>query len=318
MVNRQFVCLFLFLFFVTSVVKGQGTANIKISEVEVSNISGLEDEYGFHEPWIELTNTSWSTEELGGCYMTNNRAVLNKKLSAPQRIKLMYFIPRGDSRTSVKPKQQIVFFADGRTNLGTLHLNFKLDSTKTNFVAFYEGDGETLLDSVSVPSSLTPDHSWAAFYDEKIANRVWADCALNKITPQASNENVQVKKDKVAEFKEKDPYGFAMAFMGMSIVFMCLILLSVFFVLFSKVVDWFSKKEKKTGKKVPPTSNDAIISAVIVMALREYGTTMAVIGLALNEYTNNVHDEESGIITIKRQSTPWINRNMDMLKRKIK
>ena len=125
MLHRRFLGILVGL---TAVVAafGQGAFSFKINEVVVSNTDGLIDEYGERTGWIEIANTSWGTNNLRSCYLTTNREALNKGLSVPERVKLMSLIPKGDERTNLTAQQRIVFFADGQTNLGTLHTNFTL------------------------------------------------------------------------------------------------------------------------------------------------------------------------------------------------
>ena len=42
----------------------------------------------------------------------------------------MSLIPKGDERTNLTAQQRIVFFADGQTNLGTLHTNFTFEGRR--------------------------------------------------------------------------------------------------------------------------------------------------------------------------------------------
>lgn len=79
----------------------QGAKNIKINEVVTNNSASIQDEFGKHLPWVELTNKSFSTYNIRGMYISTNRATLNKQLSAPERIKMMSIIPNGDTRTSI-------------------------------------------------------------------------------------------------------------------------------------------------------------------------------------------------------------------------
>ena len=297
---------------------GQGNGHFKISEILVENTTGLTDEYGDRGAWIEILNTSWSSINLGGCYLTNNRATLDKHLTAAQRISLMSPIPIGDPRTKISPRQSIVFFADGKTNLGTLHLDFCLQGGQENFVALFDGNGETLLDSVTAPASMEKDQSWACFYDENGKNRTWKRCTFSEITPQAANNNFHKKSDKVGEFKEKDPYGVALSLMAMSIVFGSLLLLFFVFVLFSKVSDAYDlyRHGPRPSEKAP--ADDAAIAA-ISMALQQNDTSLAAIGMALHEHLGlQAYDEESGIITIRKGNQgKWVDHGRDLQERNI-
>ena len=74
---------------------GQGAKNIKINEVLIDNKTSVQDEFGQHLPWVELVNTSFSTYNVRGMFITTNRKALDKNLTAPQRIALMSPIPNG-------------------------------------------------------------------------------------------------------------------------------------------------------------------------------------------------------------------------------
>ena len=180
----------------------------------VTNTHGLIDEYGERSGWIEIANTSWGTNNIRSCYLTTNREALNKDLSVPERVKLMSLVPKGDERTNLTAQQRIVFFADGHTNLGTLHTNFTLKEGEENFIALFDGNGKTLLDSITVPP-LAENQSYARVYDSDSEAYVWMVLDAEEVTPGAPNAGQGKVQDKVAEFKEKDPYGIAMSIMAM-------------------------------------------------------------------------------------------------------
>ena len=231
------------------------------------------DEYGKPASWIEIENISYSTHDIRNCFLTINPAVLDKTMSAPEREKLMSPIPVGDPRTSLSAKQRITFFADGKTNRGTLHLNFTLPVNKPFTVYLFDGNAVDLLDSVRV-EALPAGSSYARLTDDE-----WQVCEADKVTPNAPN--VQYSNDKIKEFKEKDPHGIAMTLMCMGVVFSCLILLFVFFHIFgTKGIDM--------------------------------ETYTAVIGLALHEYFGGTHDLESGILTINQTQTTWADKSHEL------
>lgn len=294
--------------FAVATVFGQGARSLKISEVVTCNTDGLVDEYGQRSAWIEIANTSWGTVDIRSCYLTTDRAALNENLSVPERIKLMSLVPKGDGRTSLKAQQRIVFFADGRTNLGTLHTNFAFHAEKENFIALFDGNGKTLIDSVTVPV-LAENQSYANLYDADKKTSVWVKLEAGEVTPGFANRGQGMVADKVTEFKEKDPYGVAMAIMAMGIVFGCLAFLYLFFRVFGMVVVYMSKlarvrairKIRESAHKVAVIAKDGKESRGIDME-----TYMAVIGMALHEYENDVHDVESNVLTIHPdEHTDW-------------
>lgn len=109
--------------------------NIKINEVLTNNTANLQDEFGKKEAWIEIANTSYSTYNVRGMYITTDRRVLNKNLTVPQRIAMMSIIPNGDERTLMSARKHLVFFLNSNPSNGTLHLNAKVDPSKETWVA---------------------------------------------------------------------------------------------------------------------------------------------------------------------------------------
>lgn len=276
----------------------QIATNMKISEVVVDNRGGLVDEYGNRSGWIEICNTSWGTVNLRSCYLTTDRRTLNEELSVPERVKLMSLIPKGDERTELNAQERLVFHADGQQNLGTVHTAFKLVPGKDNFIALFDGNGHTLLDSVTVPASLKADESYARFFSDDGKTFVWKTCSAADVTPGSDNNYKGGAVNKVAQFKEKDPYGLGMTILGMGIVFACLVLLAVFFTLFGKI---FAARDKRNAQPQTVAGEEP---AAVEPADNE-GEVAAVISLALRKALYDLHDNESGVLTIKHHRTNW-------------
>jgi len=289
----------------------QGAHDFKLNEVYVhsdSAGSSYVDEYGQPASWIEIENTSYSTHNLRNCFLTINPAVLDESMSAPEREKLMSEIPAGDPRTSLAAKQRLTFFADGNVNRGTLHLNFELPVGEPFTVYLFDGNAVDLLDSVRV-EVLPTGSSYARINDAE-----WQVLEEDKVTP--NSPNVVFKNKKIQEFKEKDPHGIAMTLMCMGVVFLCLILLFVFFHIFGWAMNRASMLARV--RAIRAIHNQA--SKVVEMA--KQGTTetkgidmetyTAVIGLALHEYFGGTHDLESGIITIHQSHTTWADKSHEL------
>lgn len=287
---------------------GQGAFSFKINEVVTSNAAGLVDEYGDRSGWIEIANTSWGTNNIRSCYLTTNRAALNPELSAPERIRLMSLIPKGDSRTNLTAKQNIVFFADGHTNRGMLHTNFCLNVGEENFIALFDGNGVTLLDSVTVPP-LAENQSFARVYNGATESYEWIVMEPDNVTPGSPNAGQGKVQDKIAEFKEKDPYGVAMSVMAMAIVFSCLILLYVFFRLFGYIVSLMAAMTRvRAIRAIRNKAHQASVMAKQGLETKgiDMEVYMAVIAMALKEYEENVHDVESNVLTLQPdEHTEW-------------
>ena len=120
------------------------------------------------------------------------------------------------------------------------------------------------------------------------------------------------------KFKEEDPHGFAMAFMAMGIVFLCLALLWIFFTIFGAIMR-HAETAKEMAHKQPVKPITVTVEKTVEMGRKtsnilqegfdkkgiDMEVYMAVIGMALRQYQDDVHDVESGIITIKSKDTGW-------------
>lgn len=292
-------------------VLGQGAKNIVISEVLTNNATNIVDEFGQREAWIELENTSFSTYNVRGMFITTDRSVL-QDMSAPERIKRMSIIPSGEDRTNIGPRQHLVLFANSSPAQGKLHLSVQIPDSAAVWVALYNGNGVELIDSVSVPA-LAADQSYAR------QGKNWVVKSQDQVTPGIENAASEGKKlTGVDKFKEQDPHGFAMAIMAMGVVFLCLALLWLFFTLFGMLM-----RHLDTAKRVANTQPIKPITKT-VEATKELAhktgnvlqegfdkkgidmeVYMAVIGMALSQYQDDVHDVESGVITIKSKDTGW-------------
>ena len=129
---------------------------------------------------------------------------------------------------------------------------------------------------------------------------------------------VALNMEKVEKFKQMDPHGFAMTIMAMGIVFSCLALLWLTFTVFGIVVRHaetarkmaYQQPIKPITKTVEKTMEVGHKTGIILQeGLKTKGIDrevyIAVIGMALKQYEDNVHDVESGIITIKQRNTGW-------------
>ena len=293
----------------------QMDASIKLNEVLTDNQSSLIDEYGTHHAWVEIANISHSTYNIRGMYLTTDRSVLDKSMSVPERVKRMSIIPNGDARTNLSGRQLLVFQLNSQPTKGSLHLAVKVDPSKPTWIALYNGNATQLIDSVTVPV-LQADQSYA-----RIANNGtsadWEVKSGDRVTQGIQNMTT-VSESKVEKFKREDPYGIAMAIMAMGIVFLCLALLWIFFTLFGmfmrhqemakKVIN--TQPIKPITKTVEKTMEVGHKTGVILQeGLKTKGIDrevyLAVIGMALQQYRDNVHDVESGVITIKHRDTEW-------------
>lgn len=303
------------LAFASQPMLAQLDASIKLNEVMTQNESSLIDEYGAHNAWVEIANISHSTYNIRGMYLTTDRSVLDEKMSVPERVKRMCQIPNGDARTNLSGQQFVVFQLNSQPAQGSLHLGVNVDPQKPVWIALYNGNATQLIDSVTIPV-LQADQSYARIANNGDAND-WEVKSADRVTPGIGNITT-VSESKIEKFKREDPHGFGMALMAMGIVFFCLALLWLFFTIFGLVM-----KHQETAKKVAHQQPIKPITKTVektmevshktgVMLKEGFDTKgidrevyMAVIGLALRQYEDDIHDVESGVITIKEHQTGW-------------
>lgn len=132
-----------------------------------------------------------------------------------------------------------------------------------------------------------------------------------------------------ARLKEVDPHGFGLTALCMGIVFLCLALLYVFFLVFGWIADRRArivsttpvkpvvKTAKKLNKVRHMTSN--ILQEGVEFKGRDKEVYIAVISMALKQYLDDVHDVESGVLTIKPVKSSWgahnaFNNNIEKIK----
>ena len=293
----------------------QMDASIKLNEVMTQNEKSLIDEHGARNALLEIANISYSTYNIRGMYVTTDRSVLDKKMSVPERVKRMSQIPNGDERTNLSGRQLIVFQLGSQPHKGSLHLSAKVNATEPTWIALYNGNATQLIDSVTVPP-LGADQSYARVANNGTAQD-WEAKSADRVTIGIQNQTV-VSESKVEKFKREDPHGFGMAVMAMGIVFFCLALLWITFTLFGMVmrhmdtakkvaqhqpIKPITKTVEKTVEVAHATSN--VLKEGFDKRGIDMEVYMAVIGLALRQYEDDIHDVESGVITIKPKDTDW-------------
>ncbi len=323
----------------------QGAKSIRITEVMTNNHASIVDEYGAHKSWVELSNTSFTTYNIRGMFLTTDRRVLDKKMSPEERRKLMCPLPNNEPRTTLGGKKSIVVFdryywLDSDTHCddcpedldfvrflaegtGPFQLQINLYPSrktathyhqKNNWIALYDGNAVDLIDSISVPW-LQEDQSYALSQDFK----TWSICKPEATTPGYLPQSTGLSKPQI--LKKTDPHGIGISILSMGIVFFCLALLFLFFWAFGAYMKHKQRLTKatekhatllyKTGKKTIEMTSEISHKTNVMLkdGLKTKGIDkeiyMAVISLALQEYLEDVHDIEPGIITIKPKQTRW-------------
>lgn len=88
----------------------QGAKSIRITEVMPNNQASIVDEYGAHKAWVELSNTSFTTYNIRGMFLTTDRRVLDKNMSPEERRKLMCPLPNNEPRTTLAGKKSVIIY----------------------------------------------------------------------------------------------------------------------------------------------------------------------------------------------------------------
>lgn len=271
-------------------------SKVMLNEVLTLNKSNFQDDYGVHNAWIEVFNKSFGTVDIAGYKL----AVCSRSNDT-----IFYIVPKGDVLTKIKPRQHALFWADGMPNRGTFHTTCVLDTARTNWVGLYDNGGK-LIDQIEVPA-LKGDNSYARFDD---ANEEWVVKGGNEansyVTPSTNNMTIE-KNSKQEKFAESDARGVGMAITAMSVVFSGLIILYIMFRLLGLLMQ--SKKSTESPQVETKTENNSAAKTG-----EKDGEIYAAIAMALHEELGNVHDEESGILTITRNTSEW-NAKHQMLRK---
>lgn len=293
--NKKRIGIFIALVAVVCLgLNAQRATSLKINEVLVTNEQNYQDDYGLHNAWIEIFNTSFATVNIEGCYLTNDKDNPTK-----------YPIPKGDILTQIKPRQHTLFWADGIPNRGTFHVNFTLDPNKENYIALYDSNGKTLIDEVTIPAGILADQSYARQEDGS-ANWVIKGGGEHSYVTPSTNNMTQDKNEKIENFKKHDEDGFGMAIIAMSVVFIGLILLYVSFKIVGNIA---VKLGKKNAMKAIGITDKAEAKEKNLGS--HSGEEAAAIAMALHEFMNDAHDVEDMILTInkvKRTYSPWSSK----------
>ena len=283
----------------------QNVSDLIISEVLAEpDSAGVIDDYGRRGGWIEIYNTSMGTVKFGGCYLTDDPAELRKSL-----------IPKNDLATSLGPRQSRLFYASGRTHDGTFYTDFTLSPGKTVYLV--SNDGRTVIDQLTIPEDLPAGRSVARIANDA-KGLTFDTVSPCDPTPGAYNGDPTAasKSDQMAE---RDPHGWILTLVSVSVVFSALAILWFFFwLLFERPAKKRSldsaRDDKKSARKGNPvistkakgrmekSTPDGEVAAAIALALdmEESGDVYAAIALALHlELGATAHDAESFVLTIR-------------------
>lgn len=274
----------------------QNVSDLIISEALAQpDSTSIMDDYGRRTGWVELYNKSTGTVNFGGCYLTDDRTNLRKSL-----------IPKSDLRTKIGPRQVALFFCSGNGADGTFYADFTLAPGKTVYLV--SNDGRTIIDSLVIPATLP--QGLAAY---KLADDIRQQNFELVDNPEIPSPGIingnQNSATKGEQMKERDPHGWILTVVSISVVFSALAILWFMFWLL------FDRRAKKQAKPAPVkkcTQSDEVAAAIaLALDMEAGGNDYAAIATAVHLYlSESVHDIEPGIITIRRTNTLWNNKEL--------
>lgn len=285
-------------------VLAQSRGGLRINEVMVVNENSVVDDYGQHQAWIELYNSTYGPLEISSVFLTTDS--LQPK---------MYPVPLGDVNTEIPPRQHVLFWADGQPDKGTFHTSLTLVPGQDNWIGIFDADGRTLIDQVVVPASLLADQSYARHadgvreYDDETP--VWEirDGSANLYITPSSNNIIKDTNSKVDLFHERDEHGGALTIMAMCIVFTALLVLCLCFVIINKIGSKVTRINKMKAQGINPADVDRKTRPE-----HDSGEVIAAISMALHEHLD-AHDNEQTVLTInkvKKAYSPWSSKIYNM------
>ncbi len=285
---------------------GQNVSDLIISEVLAEpDSTGIVDDYGRRNGWIEIFNKSQGTVNFGGCFLSNDRNNLKMSL-----------IPKTDSRTTIGPRQTVLFYASGNGKEGTFYADFKVTNGSTVYLV--SNDGRTVIDSLEVPAALPAGKSVIKLAHDLRQMEFVTEAEAAVPTPGSINgsQNVETGSQRM---EKEDEHGFVLTLVSVTVVFTALIILWWLFSLLGKVSGGDSKKTdgskkiKRANAGKPGKMTDET-AAAIAMALDQEmnGEAYAAIAAALHLYAEeSVHDKESFVITIQRKQSSWNSKEQN-------
>ena len=317
----------------------QGVLNVRINEVLVINENDIVDDYGQRESWIELFNTGFERVDIGGCYLGIRYA--DRFDADGNKLIEKYYIPRNDPATKIEPLGYRVFYCEGTNSKGTFYTNFTIaDShvelneagdpiiSMTNpidMIILYNGNGKDIISVFPLASTQNADEALGIIGHEEIESKMFPSFSraerrrmsndeyldaiaaglkyhpqrMTKSTPAATNEiNEEIPRHEL--FRQRDNHGIVMAITAMSVVFLALLTIFIVFKIFGTVM--VKRAHRKSAEHTSVTPGTAHKGGSYT------GEEVAAIAMALKLYQEDLHIDESTVITINRVSrlySPW-------------
>lgn len=282
----------------------QNVSDLIISEaVAQPDSTGILDDYGRRSGWIELYNKSTGTVNFGGCYLTDDRTNLKKSL-----------IPKSDLRTKLGPRQVVLIWCSGRGADGTFYADFTLAPGKTVYLV--SNDGRTIIDSLAIPATLP--YGLAAYKQAYDIRKQVFEFVDNPEVPSprmVNGDHGSVTKGEL--MKERDPHGWILSVVSVSVVFSALaILWFLFWLLFDRPAKKKAASAAPGVTKKPGMTDEVAAAIALALDMEEDGDTYAAIAAAVHLYlADRVHDSESYQLTIRREAaSAWNDKKLNFRK----
>jgi hypothetical protein len=176
-VKVSFLPLILVIFLAVSALPAENSDNMTlvINELMANNTGSARDQDGDDDDWIEIYNSGDSAVNIGRMYLTDNQSA-GSRWRVPDNNPVV---------TTIATKGYLLIWADGETDEGTLHANFKLGSDGEK-IGLFAADGKTLIDEVTFGSQ-AEDRSYGRLPD---GSDNWQSLAAP--TPGKSNSSAPI------------------------------------------------------------------------------------------------------------------------------
>ena len=280
--------LFLIGWSLAITVSAQSIKDVRINEIQVFNADGFRNEYGQASGWIELYNKGYGKVNVAGCTLK----VRGKS----------YQIPKGNPATIIATRGYLVFYADGMPKRGPFHTSFTLEDT--DFIELCDVDGNLINTFRFNPEDILEGVSYGWLETQSGEEKLMS---LPSTTP-GSNNNTESKVHRSEIFRQADPSGVVLTITNIVVVSIALTLL---FFIFKYMGNYHVRKAaaKKTVKMATSQAENMKQTGG-----NKKGVTndeLAVIAIALYQYSKSIHDYEDMTLTINKVSraySPWSSK----------
>jgi len=266
----------------------QSIKDVRINEIQVYNSSGFRDEYGQAVSWIELHNKGYGKVNIAGCIL---------KINGNE-----YQIPKGDPATVIPSRGYAVFYAGGTPNKGTFHTNFTLDDT--DFIELYDVDRKLINRFEFNPDEMQDNISYGWFEDDDGTEIL---ILLPATTPGSSNNTIK-KISRAEVFKQADPTGVVLTVTNIVVVAIALTLL---FFIFKYMGNFHTRASIRKTKKTIINKSGTVQEISEKTKKAVTNDELAVIAIALYQYSKSLYDNEAMTLTIGKVSrvySPWSSK----------